>query len=459
MVFWGIEVKPGKPQAYNPENEQGTLHLTQATLGAGLGKEKSVIQCSIGGNAPVYLCSLLPNKSECCPLNLEFDDNDEAVEFSVTGDRSIHLSGFLQAYDEEEEECGEDDYEDDSDGIDIGDTESGESEFDSEEDEDHMDEFEDFIDHNLDMYRQSSVPNSGVVIEEIEDEEKPATDDKTKRSKKKSKASKDENANKQIVVKESAHAPVLESEDEDGLPIPKEKTPEPEKKSDAEMDVDGDEQGSNKKRKAKAPEQESVNKNKKKKNQKEKKNEESASKGEADEKAETEDVLKKEETSQSSSNPKAQNGAANNAMSENSKTPVESAEKKKKKKKKSNEEAKEESKAISSRTYPNGLVVEEIRMGKPNGKKATPGKQVSVCYTGKLQKNGEVFDSNKNGFKFRLGVGQVIKGWDVGVNGMRIGDKRKLTIPPSMGYGAKGAGGDIPPNAWLTFDVELLDVK
>lgn len=73
-----------------------------------------MIQCSIGGNAPVYLCSLLPNKSECCPLNLEFDDNDEEVEFSVAGDRSIHLSGFLQAYDEEEEECGEDDYEDDS---------------------------------------------------------------------------------------------------------------------------------------------------------------------------------------------------------------------------------------------------------------------------------------------------------------------------------------------------------
>ncbi|KAF3514136.1 hypothetical protein F2Q69_00004331 [Brassica cretica] len=82
-----------------------------------------------------------------------------------------------------------------------------------------------------------------------------------------------------------------------------------------------------------------------------------------------------------------------------------------------------------------------------------------VSYTGKLQKNGEVFDSNKNGFNFLLGVGQVIKGWDVGVNGMRIGDKRKLTIPPSMGYGARGAGGDIPPNAWLTFDVKLLDVK
>ncbi|KAF8084117.1 hypothetical protein N665_0733s0006 [Sinapis alba] len=455
MGFWGLEVKPGKPQAYNPKNEQGKLHLTQATLGAGLGKEKSVVKCSIGGNTPVYLCSLLPNKSECCPLNLEFDDEDETVEFSVTGDRSIHLSGFMESYDDGE--CEQDD-EDDSDGIYIGDTESGESEYDSEEDEDHMDEFEDFLDHNVDMYHQSSVPNSGVVIEEIEDEEKPVKDDKTKRSKKKSQASKDNNANKKIVVKGSDHAPVLESEDEDGFPIPKENTPEPEKKSAEKMDFDDDEQSSNKKRKAKAPEQESVNKKKKKKNQKEKKNEDNASNEEADEQVETGKVLEKQETSQSSSNQKAQNGAVNNAMSESSKTPVISAEKKNKKKKKSNEEAKEENKAISSRTYPNGLVVEEIKMGKPNGKKATPGKQVSVSYTGKLQKNGEVFDSN-NVFKFRLGVGQVIKGWDVGVNGMRVGDKRKLTIPPSMGYGASGAGVEIPPNAWLTFDVELLDVK
>lgn len=95
-----------------------------------------------------------------------------------------------------------------------------------------------------------------VVIEEIEDDETPVKDDKTKRSKKKkSQASKDENANKQIIVKESAHAPVLESEDEDGLPISKEKTLEVEKKSAAKVDLGDDEQGSNKKRKAKAPEQ------------------------------------------------------------------------------------------------------------------------------------------------------------------------------------------------------------
>ncbi|KAJ0239783.1 Peptidyl-prolyl cis-trans isomerase FKBP53 [Hirschfeldia incana] len=474
MGFWGLEVKPGKPQTYHPKNEQGKLHLTQATLGSGSGKEKSVIQCSVAGNTPIYLCSLLANKTECCPLNLEFEDDDETVEFSVTGDRSIHLTGFLEEYDDEEYEQDEDD----SDGMDVAemgseessdyDSEDDEDEDEDEMDEDQMNQFEDFLDRNLEMYRQASVPNSGVVIEEIEDEEKPAEDKKTKRPKKKSQATKEENANKQIVVKESAaDVPVLESEDEDGFPLPKEN------KSGEKVNSDVDEQGSNKKRKAKASEQdgvqESANKNKKKKNQKEKKIEESVSIAIA----RTDSVLKKKETTQTSSNQKAQNG--NSAMSGSSKTPDKSTEKKNKKQKKnSNEEATVEkpssapvernqvkSKAPQEQTYPSGLVVEELKLGKPNGKQATPGKQVLVRYIGKLQKNGKIFDSNigKAPFKFKLGRGEVIKGWDVGVNGMRVGEKRKLTIPPSMGYGPRGAGREIPPNAWLSFDVELIDVK
>ncbi|CAL9226791.1 unnamed protein product [Arabidopsis halleri] len=479
MGFWGLEVKPGKPQAYNPKNEQGKIHVTQATLGAGLSKEKSVIQCSIGDKAPISLCSLLPNKIECCPLNLEFDDDDEPVEFSVTGDRSIHLSGFLEYYEENEDDYEHD--EDDSDGIDVGESEADDScEYDSEED-DQLDEFEDFLDSNLEMYRKAAAPKSGVIIEEIEDGEKPVKDNKAKRTKMKSQASEDESAKKQIVAIESAHVPVLESEDEDedGLPIPKGKAPELETESGEKMDLDNDEQGSNKKRKAKAAEQESVNKSKKKKNQKEKKNGENTSNEEADEQVPMGNVLKKQETSQISSNTKAQNGTADHAMSESSKTPDKSAEKKKKNKKKKNssEEAtvgsktisgtvekqtQEDSKSSQVRTYPNGLIVEELSMGKPNGKRADPGKTVFVRYIGKLQKNGKIFDSNigKSPFKFRLGIGQVIKGWDVGVNGMRVGDKRKLTIPPSMGYGPKGVGGgQIPPNAWLTFDVELINVQ
>jgi FKBP-type peptidyl-prolyl cis-trans isomerase FkpA len=105
------------------------------------------------------------------------------------------------------------------------------------------------------------------------------------------------------------------------------------------------------------------------------------------------------------------------------------------------------------------LKIEDIKVG--DGAVAEAGKQVSVHYTGTLT-DGTKFDSSvdrKDPFTFSLGAGQVIKGWDEGVKGMKIGGKRKLTIPPSMGYGEAGAGGVIPPNATLIFDVELLDIK
>ena len=102
------------------------------------------------------------------------------------------------------------------------------------------------------------------------------------------------------------------------------------------------------------------------------------------------------------------------------------------------------------------------------GREAEPGFNVSVHYTGWLyddaaaDKKGQKFDSSvdrKQPFKFDLGAGQVIQGWDEGFAGMKIGGKRTLIIPAEMGYGARGAGGAIPPNATLIFDVELLDVK
>ena len=109
-------------------------------------------------------------------------------------------------------------------------------------------------------------------------------------------------------------------------------------------------------------------------------------------------------------------------------------------------------------TTASGLVFEELVVG--TGNAAASGQKVSVHYTGWLT-NGTKFDSSKDRgepFVFPLGKGHVIKGWDEGVAGMKVGGKRKLTIPPQLGYGARGAGGVIPPNATLTFDVELLKV-
>lgn len=105
------------------------------------------------------------------------------------------------------------------------------------------------------------------------------------------------------------------------------------------------------------------------------------------------------------------------------------------------------------------LQIEELEVG--TGAEAISGQQVSVHYTGWLT-TGEKFDSSVDRgtpFQFALGGGMVIAGWDQGVAGMKVGGKRKLTIPPELGYGARGAPGAIPPNATLVFDVELLGVS
>lgn len=107
-----------------------------------------------------------------------------------------------------------------------------------------------------------------------------------------------------------------------------------------------------------------------------------------------------------------------------------------------------------------GLVFEDVVVGSGPEAKG-PGQFVTVHYTGWLE-NGTEFDSSRRRdepFGFPLGVGYVIPGWDQGVVGMRVGGKRKLTVPPELGYGARGAGRVIPPNATLVFEVELLDIS
>jgi FKBP-type peptidyl-prolyl cis-trans isomerase FkpA len=110
-------------------------------------------------------------------------------------------------------------------------------------------------------------------------------------------------------------------------------------------------------------------------------------------------------------------------------------------------------------TMPDGLKYTDDQIG--TGAEATAGKTAVVHYTGWLM-DGTKFDSSvdrNQPFSFPLGGGQVIKGWDEGVVGMKVGGKRTLIIPPALGYGARGAGNVIPPNATLKFEVQLLDVR
>lgn len=124
-----------------------------------------------------------------------------------------------------------------------------------------------------------------------------------------------------------------------------------------------------------------------------------------------------------------------------------------------------ETKTMTKKTTPSGLSYEILQEAPTDAKSPVKGQQVTVHYTGWLDKNGQPdkkFDSSVDRgqkFTFVIGVGMVIRGWDEGVLDMKKGEKRRLYIPANLGYGSRGAGAVIPPNANLIFDVELFDIK
>ncbi|XP_068669837.1 peptidyl-prolyl cis-trans isomerase FKBP53-like isoform X2 [Aristolochia californica] len=500
MAFWGVEIKSGKPYVHRFDEALGRLHVSQATLGFGSSTKKSVVQCSLGDNSPVLLCALLPEKVESCSLSLEFEEEEE-VNFSVDGPRSVHLTGFYFGPDNAVNQDS-----DDSDSY-IEDMETGQSsEYDTEDEEEYEGDFHDEVDDDdFEMFPPSPRPRSGVVIEEIHDEEKPVSGDTTQKGPKKKgqkSASDGKNDSQKHIVLKSASTPVLESEDEDGFPIDlslkdqngasREKVVQvyKEKKNEAKKAGAAVDRVIKSKRKSDAIEQDgdldvetskqvdfllqSDRSNSEKEGKTKKKQKQKAREGKTSEHGEVLSVDAREENVVDDSNsympstdkiPRAKSDNTLNGIEEAADTRgVESTEFRElaegeQKPMKKIEDQKSKVQPSKTRTYSNGMVVEELYIGKPDGKRASSGKKVFVRYIGKL-KNGKIFDSNISGkpFKFRLGIGEVIKGWDVGVEGMRIGDKRRLTIPPSMGYGSKGMG-MIPANSWLIFDVELVDVQ
>ncbi|XP_058205232.1 peptidyl-prolyl cis-trans isomerase FKBP53 isoform X3 [Rhododendron vialii] len=424
MAFWGVEVKPSKPYTHRFDDESGAkLHISQATLGTGSSTKKSILQCNVGDKKPVYLCSLLPEKFENCPLNLEFEEEDEVI-FSVIGPHSIHLSGFFLAG---TPDCCRDDDESDSYGEDIAGTESDEStDYDIE---DEYDDDNNFIVEDLDMYPPSPVPNSGVVIEEILDDEKPADGNGiAKRGKKKAQFSTsydNGDSERQLILKSDTGASILESEDEDGFPI---SSPQKNKadagsikgKAGQNKDTRTDDEskkgtkgdracveilkrkvdailqvGEQKSREANeqlgsslasaevVPEADKKKKKKKKKN--EEKTGDAGSKSNIQTKAATTDMEQDQPVQK-------EHDEKDLDIDADSKAEEKKRKKKKSKKQSSNtdtdlsvpekivstkEDIEKEtgSKPFQVRTFPNGLVIEELAMGKPDGKKASPGKK------------------------------------------------------------------------------------
>lgn len=626
MAFWGIEVKPGKPVTHSFDKVRRRLRISQATLGIGPAITKSLVQCNVGNKSPVFLCALLPDKTESCHLDLEFEEADDVV-FSVIGPRSVYLTGYYVSNDRHSTLNSDTE----SYGEDIANTETEESGLRSDEDE-----YEDsFIDDGDPVVSPSS---PGGVVKEMDDEKKMRrkgnkrlqgkkfviidSDDKTTSQESEDddnyliSAFKNEMVAQDKETVETIAEPAdcgasghVSKEKADPVTMPKEpkrKTlscnasfPAGEVKLDKEMepkesrclsreaetiednsvnpidspvhqvyenvakvdDISGSLHASKKEDKSElAPVNNKKSKRKRKdqadddkiiegsnSNHKKSLKEDKVMQAVADADNKQQDLPMPNESNQEptidrkidldgpSSLPhpekdqpskkrrkkgsiKERSDGSNDATSKRilvddqlkenllkdekivSDLPATTSEdkkqtadegtsldfaadgkqlgkpKKKKKKAKtvdnkenlnvsgsllSENESREPSKSCQVRTLSNGLVIEQLALGEQEGKIAAIGKKVKVYYTGMLKESGHVFDSNvgNSPYKFRLGDQAIIGGWNIGLEGMHVGDKRRLIIPPAMGYGSQGAGENVPPNSWLVYDVELAGVR
>ncbi|XP_059312887.1 peptidyl-prolyl cis-trans isomerase FKBP43-like [Lycium ferocissimum] len=556
MAFWGIEVKAGKPITHCFDNERGRLRISQATLGIGNAETKSLVQCNVGNKTPVFLCALLPNKTESCHLDLEFEEAEDVV-FSVLGPRTVYLTGYYVGnsrranINSDTESYGED----------IAESEARESCHDSDDDK-YDDSF--INDAEPETFPPSPASSSGVqeddedlsdnklhnnngghkklrkkyqvsesededILQESEDEDNCLLSALKKKEDVKAKASEDNHKNDMLsaeVPRRIENGGTVESEKtkhENSIKSKKKrKRPEGNGGKLPEADTSSDRKD-NKEDKAnlvdvglamiidmkdgqsdtlEPPAEEDskhVPRSKKRKHSVEAISVESHD-------TNCDVILKEDQLKQDplkaghlgedpiaiaideeDQKPTINNGVDGKSDFLADGTQLDKKLKKKKKKKtKSQEEncmvnmdlpvlqenemnrqsvdVEDKSQKVEStviRTLSNGLIIEELAVGEPDGKLAVPGKKIKVYYTGKLKKNGQIFDANigKSPYKFRLGDKDIIEGWNLGLDGMRVGDKRRLTVPPSIGYGSQGAGENIPPNSWLVFDIELIGVR
>ncbi|XP_057543757.1 peptidyl-prolyl cis-trans isomerase FKBP43-like [Amaranthus tricolor] len=391
MAFWGVEIKAGKPFTLSPDKSCGRLRITQATLGVGSSDIRSVVQCNVGKKTPILLCCLLPDKSESCQLDLEFEET-EGVTFSVIGPRKVYLTGYFLGNarrnfvgDDESESFGED--------IGVTDTDMSDA---LSNDDDYEDSFID------DTEPQVFSPSSSS--DEVTNKKKA---DSRKRSRKRLKKkyalseSEDGAVCQPNTTSDKVDDKIAENEQEDQKPISSlfKDTMSNEDLKRKRHDVSGDTT-------ADGPSQDKKAKKKKKKNN------------------------KNNEVLIEPINPSSMSKIETDSLTE-----------------------------TNGRTLSSGLIVEELEAGEIDGKVASSGKKVTIHYTGRLKDGGQIFDSSngKDPLKFRLGKGRVMDGLDLGIIGMRVGGKRRLQIPPELGFGSEGSS-RVSPNSWLIMEVELLRV-
>ncbi|CAA0811277.1 Peptidyl-prolyl cis-trans isomerase FKBP43 [Striga hermonthica] len=513
MAFWGIEVKPWKPAVHSTEKARGRLRISQATLGIGGAKEKSIVQCNVGKRSPVLLCVLLPNLTESCHLDLEFEEADDVV-FSVVGPRSVYLTGYYVSKSRPSNPHSDTE----SYGVDIEDSLTEKSSYGSEDDK-----YEDsFIDDDEMKFRSPSPVSSSEEMHDVKSRK-----GRGKRLRKKTQ-----------VVESDDEANTCESVDDDDclLSIFKSKKDAKKNSTDAgyidqatvekaenlenggvsskisEKNVDFEdehgkpERGKTRRKRKEHPGDEkaievqfegtnleigdcllpppdSVSEDCEKSKKRKKGHQ---LKGtfcdEPDVKCHNKHDRPAENGNQEQ---KVDNNVSTNSeLLDNVNQPEKKSKKKKNKKTQfqgdsglelpsttddqNNTSMKIEEQTIHEmripkRTLSNGLIIEELANGPLDGKVAAPGKKVKIYYTAMLRENGHVIDSNvgKSAFKFRLGDEGIMEGWNLGIDGMHVGDKRRLVIPPPIGCssGKHGAVENVPPDSWLVYDIELVGVR
>jgi len=440
-LFWGIVLKPEKRYETVVEED---FRVTKAcvdhtTLESG--KVASVVLEK--GSDEFILCNLVNPTQLDNSLDLNFAAG-EKICFRTEGGATVHLTGHLAP----------DDGPDEMDGMMDGSSmfESGSEGEEEEEEASDSDEAE--------APKLVPAQTNGKRKLENGDGEKPSK--KAKKAEIKQAEDLRNKLNKGKKKAEEKEGLTFESEDDDDEEMDskmddledEEESGEEEEGEEEEESEDDDEDESEEAATPEVKKEETPKKEKKDK----KKN-----KPEAE--AKTPDVKKEPETP-----------AKNDAEKPQETPKSKKKDKKDKKNKEANGEAKTPAKQANGdagkkdssptktpkpqkRTLKGGIVSEDIRVG--NGPEAKAGKHVGMYYKGTLTKSGKQFDACLQGkpFKFKLGKGEVIKGWDIGVEGMKVGGKRKLTIPANFGYGAQGALPDIPPNASLTFEVECKMVN
>lgn len=515
MAFWGVEVKPGKPVIHSCEKARGRLRISQATLGIGDATKKSIVQCNVGKKSPVLLCALLPNQTESCHLELEFEEADDVI-FSVIGPRSAYLTGYYVH--QRQQSSPQSDSE--SYGVDIQNSQTEESSYRSDDDK-----YEDsFIDDD-EQQGFSPFPVSSSKDETASENDKLNNEKGQRRRLKK---------NSQVA--ESDDASSHKSEGEDGYLLSVFKSKRTEKTTSAGTEanninqniptVNGKDQKHSldlakpkKKRKERSkqdkrneveasknldievhqlapPELDSGNCRKSKKRRKqlqleERLTEEIGVKLENAAKVDNfnQDFLhadSKKDVPATNGNQEQQIDNDISIKSEllgSASQPEKNIKKKTKKKKKIQNNGESEmdlpdaacnqettpmksenqttnAEPMQNRTLSNGLIIEEVANGPPDGKVASRGKKVKIFYSAMLKENGHIFDTNvgKSPYKFRLGNEDISDGWTLGIEGMHVGDKRRLIVPPSTGFGELAVGENVPPNSWLVYDVELAGV-